>query len=300
MPAGDRSLGARKHLVPRRALRERAIDHDLELAVIRRRRAPIRVVLHQFGGVVREQDARLLERRRRPLELGQALLDALLVRPHRAREGRAQQRRPLQELARHLHAGRQSLLEVHRPAPVGVRVRLQGVEVPRVLFQGEPSHPPVVVDVVHGDLAPGRVLHRAVLEHGGQRLVPLAQDVGRDLERVADDALHGKATRRQLGPHAGDPHRPDIAPHRSDARRSRHGMASLPPPDQRVYNRIRSALHRSTISAPESRRARGSASVASPLTPPSPPRRWTGNRAPRARAPRHPPPRPARSGAAGR
>jgi hypothetical protein len=212
VPAGA-ALGTGEELVPRGALRQGAVDDHFQLTVVRRCRAPIRVAFHQLGGVVRQQEPRALERRRRAFERREACLDALLVRPHRPLEGGPQQRRPLLQLARHVHARRESLLEIRRPAPVGIRVRLDRVQVPRVLFEDEPALPSIVVDVAHGHFAPGGVLHRAVLEHRRQRLVPLTQDVGGHVEHVADHTLHGMTSAGKLRPHAGDPHRPDVASH---------------------------------------------------------------------------------------
>ena len=207
MAARHPALRAREELVPGGELGERAVDDHLELPVVARRRAPIRVAVHESRHFRVEQQPRALRRRLRALERVEARLETLTVRAQDPGPRRPEEGSPLQELARHVHAGVEALAQVGRPRSIRVEPALDRVHVPRVLLQEEPGEPAVVPDRLHRDLPPARVLGRPVEEHRGEGRVALAQDVGRDLEHVADHALDRESPAVELGSHVGDPHR---------------------------------------------------------------------------------------------
>jgi len=226
VPAGHPPLGAGEQLVPGGEAGPGPIHHHLQLPVVARGRAPVRVGLHQPGDLVVKQEGRAPPRGGEPLELLQGRLQPAPVAPGHPVQAPAQEGRPLEHLAGDLHPRGQALPEVVGPAPVGVREGLDRVEVARVLLQREARLPAIVAQGRHGHLAPGGVLHRAVAQDRGQGLVPFAEDVGRDPEALAHLALHGEPAALELRLHPPDPDRAGVAPGR--AARGRAGGHRAP------------------------------------------------------------------------
>src|SRR6266508_3186554 len=124
-----------------------------------------------------------------PLE-GEAEGRRLLRR--RARRDLAHQLPALQQLAQQicLPAGEAALHLLH-PGSKDVGPRLDGEDVARVPLERELPGPAVVIDRAHGRLAPARLLPGPVEDHRVQEVVPLLEDVGRDVEPIAYLALAG-------------------------------------------------------------------------------------------------------------
>ena len=180
-----------------------------------------RVAAARSGWASRISATSSLRRRRarrsdvaRRLELGKPRLEPAPIGAHDAREGAPEERGALEELARDVHAGAHALPQVLGPGPVGVRPRLERVDVPGVLLQEEPAGPAVVAEGLHGRLVPRRVLHGPVAEDGGQVAVALLEDVRRHLEHVAHLALDGEPPTVELGPDVNDPDAADVAARR--------------------------------------------------------------------------------------
>ena len=95
--------------------------------------------------------------------------------------------------------------------------------------------PAVVVDELHRRLAPRVAPRSRYFEHGRERVVALAEDVGLDLEALADDAFDRVAPAVDLGPHRLDDdgrarragRRPSAARSASCAARSPSALAPI-------------------------------------------------------------------------
>ncbi len=175
--AGHEALGPWKQLVPRREPGQRPVRHDLELPVVSRRRRAIGMGVEGLRHFLVEEEAGAPIDVARRIELGEPRLEPAPVGAGDAREGASQERGALEELARDVHADAHALLEILGPGPVGVRPRLERVDVPGVLLQEEPAGPPVVAEGFHGRLVPCRVLHGPVAEDRGQVAVAFLEDV---------------------------------------------------------------------------------------------------------------------------
>ena len=184
--AGD--VGAGEELVPGGEARALAVDDDLVFALGPGGVGAVEVRVHEAAerGVVRGRRGGDL------VAAGEGLGPAGQppgVVAGRAPGGGLDQRRALAQLAGHVLARRHPLVEVGQPGAERVGQRLDGVEVARVVLEDERARPAIVVDEPHRRLAPGRLVDAAVLQERDERLVAFLEDVGADLERVADLAL---------------------------------------------------------------------------------------------------------------
>jgi hypothetical protein len=81
------------------------------------------------------------------------------------------------------------LAEVAAPGRHVVDPRVDGEAVTPERLRREGRGPPVVDVVAEGDLRPAPTTFRLVAHHGPEDLVGVTDEVGRDLDRLADDAL---------------------------------------------------------------------------------------------------------------
>src|SRR5579883_442777 len=77
--------------------------------------------------------------------------------------------------------------------------RLDGVAVAFVLEKWGMTDPAIIVEEPHRRLAPFLGVFGPVEEHGAQHVMPVADDIGPDRERVAGNALHGMTAAIELG-----------------------------------------------------------------------------------------------------
>src|SRR6266542_1140380 len=181
--------GKSSYQAPQRA---RAVHDPLELAVVAGAVFPLLQTRDEPAepGVEEQIEARLLGGGGIvPLE-GEAEGRRLLRR--RARRDLAHQLPALQQLAQQicLPAGEAALHLLH-PGSKDVGPRLDGEDVARVPLERELPGPAVVIDRAHGRLAPARLLPGPVEDHRVQEVVPLLEDVGRDVGPIAYLALAG-------------------------------------------------------------------------------------------------------------
>ena len=192
VPAGDRPLGAGKELVPGAPARAHAIDDDLELAVIA---GAVLALLHLRDdpterGVEQQIEAGLLAGGR----IVALEREAERRRPFRRRmpRGPADQLTALQQLAHEIGlAGGRAALHLLHPGAEDIRPRLDGDGVARVALEPELPRPSIIADGAHGRLAPARLVPGAVQDHRVEEIVAFLEDVGGDLETIADRALAG-------------------------------------------------------------------------------------------------------------
>jgi hypothetical protein len=114
-------------------------------------------------------------------------------------EGILDETAALDQLEFHVLPGVYLLADLRPPRAELVRPGLDGVLVAGVLREREAARPAVVFVHAHRRLAPARRALLPVLQHGGELVVPLFEEVGPDLEAVADLPLHRVASAVQLG-----------------------------------------------------------------------------------------------------
>src|SRR5690606_4287983 len=110
----------------------------------------------------------------------------------RDRQGPLDEQTTFEELETDGLAGVALLLRTVPPGLEGIPPRLDRVEVAGVFGEGDAPAPPVEAGVLerHRHLVPVRLVLAAAFQHGGDLLVAFAEDVGPDLQNVADLALH--------------------------------------------------------------------------------------------------------------
>src|SRR5829696_2890958 len=185
-------LRAREHLVPGREARREPVGGDLEHAVVAREIAPLGVTADERRVVGREQKLELRLR--------------TFARAGEARHERAPRRRvlfagvragllgdanALDGLEAHVEAGAALLRKLAEPSRPVVAPRLDRELVTRVALEREAAAPAIVVEERHRGPAPVEFGRRAVEHLRRDLLVTVGEDVGPDLDRLADDALHG-------------------------------------------------------------------------------------------------------------
>ena len=214
---GDRplriaALGARKQLVPRTESSPLAVDDEPEL---RRSRceAPVGVTAHgrQYLVGVERRDA---AGRRSGAAQGcqRGAEDAQVVGRLSALgsgKGGLDEDPPLLDLRRDRHAGLDLLVQPLPPAAIAVAPGLDRVPVPPVAGELDVARPSVVLDRPHRRLVPGLLVVGTHEERGVEQVVAVGDDVGRDEQLIADDALDRVSAAVELG---ADPLDHDPAP----------------------------------------------------------------------------------------
>ena len=119
-----------------------------------------------------------------------------------AGEGVLDEEPPLLDLRRDRHAGLDLLVQPLPPAAVGVAPGLDRVPVPPVAGELDVARPSVVLDRPHRRLVPGLLVVGTHEERGVEQVVAVGDDVGRDEQLIADDALDRVSAAVELG---GDP-----------------------------------------------------------------------------------------------
>ena len=140
----------------------------------------------------------------------------------------------LDGLEAHVEAGAALLLKLAEPSRPVVAPRLDRELVTRVALEREAAAPAIVVEERHRGPAPFEFGRRAIEHLRRDLLVTVGEDVGPDLDRLADDALHWRAAAVDLRPHrldddavvAGGLLRPRLRLHRGGAlgREDAHGV----------------------------------------------------------------------------
>src|SRR5262249_38196504 len=112
-----------------------------------------------------------------------------LIVAARARGGRADQGGAFNQLAPHVLPRVDALDQVGDPGAEEIGKRLDRENVTAGLREPERARPAIVVGEPHRALAPRVLIEAAKLQEREQHLVPLAKDVGADLDHVTDLAL---------------------------------------------------------------------------------------------------------------
>jgi hypothetical protein len=114
------------------------------------------------------------------------------------------QRRPDEQVHRHVLAGVHALAQVARPALEAVHPGLQGVAIAADLGHAEGAAPAVVDQRRHRHLGPVGVCLAPVEEHRRQRVVAVGEDVSLDHHRLAHRPLDREPAGVYLRLHALD------------------------------------------------------------------------------------------------
>jgi hypothetical protein len=104
-----------------------------------------------------------------------------------------------EQLAADVESGRGLLLQFVAPGGERVGEGLYCIDITCILGEWKRRRPAVIVHVPHLDLGPIGVVAATVLEERGQFVVPVFEDIGGDLEDVADFAFDRIATAIEFG-----------------------------------------------------------------------------------------------------
>ena len=187
---GIAALRARKELVPGGELGGRPVDQDLELGLVAGRVGADAGAAHQLADALAEQDLQLATVIfGMGLELLEQRRERLLVGPLGLGVGALDQQAAFGQLEADVQTGIVLLHDLGAPALEQVAPGRDRIEIAGVAGDREPAAPAVVVDERHRRLAPVPLVLRAILDAGGDLVVAVAEDVGLDLDHVADHPL---------------------------------------------------------------------------------------------------------------
>ena len=194
------ALGPGEHFVPGGEAGRRAVGENLELALVARQIATLDRAPHHRLQLLREHNRERLALVLADVpEAGQDRLERLLVLTPRRVPRLLEQPAAFDHLERDVLVGIMLLDEVRAPGLKEIPPRLDRVDVARVVGERNASHPAVVVHVRHRRLAPTPLVPLAIADAGADFLVPIAKDVGGNLQHVSHHPFDGMAAAIDLG-----------------------------------------------------------------------------------------------------